>query len=559
MHALASSRRPAYPPNPLIRPASLESHDDPLAFVTRPPLHESPQERQARLRAEHDARLHSEAIDAKLSLERDQIRRRKAAGEVKLLLLGQAESGKSTLQKQFQFLYAPHSINNERTSWRAVIFLNIIRSIKVVFDAVFLNLDLREQAHSNQRRPASSTSNISDDVIRLDMINIKARLEPFLQFEDRLASQLIGGIQLSSATPKKGFYVRSGWQWNLPHRSDRSHTDITNLGRPSTTELDEMTEPILGILIECGGEIHTLRTHAFVQRLIQSRKLKLDEWSDYFLVNIRRIATPNYMPTDSDILRARVQTMGISEHQFTVSQNGVGAGSSLPWLLYDVGGSRGQRHTWAPFFEDATAVIFMAPISAFDQYLDEDYRVNRVQDSLELFGQIVENELLRDVHMVLFFNKADILAKKLEQGVEVTRYITSYGTRPNTYHEVCAYFKEHFMKMCTRADKKHAEAKAAKLAGKGYIHSSSSTQIHRPGAMKNASSSKQSNANGKDNINGKKDVNGKEREKDGPKEEYKRALFTHFTSMVDTKSTQKIIVAVHDSLLRESLKHAKLL
>lgn len=64
-----------------------------------------------------------------------------------------------------------------------------------------------------------------------------------------------------------------------------------------------------------------------------------------------------------DILHARIQTMGVAEHIFDVPLHG----RSVTWHLYDVGGARGQRHTWVPYFDDATAIIFLAPVSAFDQ------------------------------------------------------------------------------------------------------------------------------------------------------------------------------------------------
>lgn len=44
-----------------------------------------------------------------------------------------------------------------------------------------------------------------------------------------------------------------------------------------------------------------------------------------------------------DILHARIQTMGIAEHTFEVKVDG----KTATWHLYDVGGTRGQRHTWA--------------------------------------------------------------------------------------------------------------------------------------------------------------------------------------------------------------------
>lgn len=55
--------------------------------------------------------------------------------------------------------------------------------------------------------------------------------------------------------------------------------------------------------------------------------------------------------------------MGVAEHIFDVDLHG----KSVTWHLYDVGGARGQRHTWVPYFDDANAIIFVAPVSAFDQ------------------------------------------------------------------------------------------------------------------------------------------------------------------------------------------------
>lgn len=55
--------------------------------------------------------------------------------------------------------------------------------------------------------------------------------------------------------------------------------------------------------------------------------------------------------------------MGVSEHLFEVPLHG----KSVTWHLYDVGGARGQRHSWVPYFDEANAIIFVAPISAFDQ------------------------------------------------------------------------------------------------------------------------------------------------------------------------------------------------
>lgn len=91
-----------------------------------------------------------------------------------------------------------------------------------------------------------------------------------------------------------------------------------------------------------------------------------------------------------DILKARLKTTGVVEHTFTMPRDSEFRG--VDWKIYDVGGARPQRQTWVPYFDDGlctfqepcssrvingliglsvNAIIFLAPISAFDQVLAE--------------------------------------------------------------------------------------------------------------------------------------------------------------------------------------------
>jgi len=67
---------------------------DPFAAALLPPPNETPTERENRLKAEQDARKVSEHIDELLRAEKKQ------RPQVKVLLLGQSESGKSTTLKR---------------------------------------------------------------------------------------------------------------------------------------------------------------------------------------------------------------------------------------------------------------------------------------------------------------------------------------------------------------------------------------------------------------------------------------------------------------------------
>jgi len=145
------------------------------------------------------------------------------------------------------------------------------------------------------------------------------------------------------------------------------------------------------------------------------------------------------MPTEDDVVRARLKTLGVSEYSFVVNR-----GVSTLWRVFDVGGSRTQRHTWMPFFDDCQAIIFLAPIGAFDQKLAEDRSVNRLEDSLLLWKDVCANKLLAKVDFILFLNKADVLRSKLQAGVKINKYVRSFRDRPNTVDAAAKYFKEKF-------------------------------------------------------------------------------------------------------------------
>ena len=108
------------------------------------------------------------------------------------------------------------------------------------------------------------------------------------------------------------------------------------------------------------------------------------------------------------------------------------------------------------------AIIFLAPISAFDQTLVEDKSVNRLvspspplssflsipassslinytplantrsqEDSVTLWKSVCSNRLLEKVELILFMNKCDILDQKLRSGIRLAKYLRSFGDRPN--------------------------------------------------------------------------------------------------------------------------------
>ena len=86
------------------------------------------------------------------------------------------------------------------------------------------------------------------------------------------------------------------------------------------------------------------------------------------------------------------------------------------------------RKQWLPLFDDVTSIIFITSLSEFDQKLEEDESTYRTAESLFLFKSILKMEVFRKTDVILFLNKKDLLADKLdtkEKVNQISRLTTS--------------------------------------------------------------------------------------------------------------------------------------
>ncbi|VDC04222.1 unnamed protein product [Peniophora sp. CBMAI 1063] len=516
------------------------SLSDPFTAMLRPPADETPAERHQRLEAEHRARQVSESIDQQLKLEHQEQKKNKV--DVKVLLLGQSESGKSTTLKQFQLAHTPAAFRAERMAWRPVIYLNLVRSIRRILDAISPDLDepvIVPQTALTDTSFAQPSAGVvlSDTEIAQKHARYSERLAPLLDLEERLITMLaeddeeeatrLGdgsspGWSHGSYTGRPSLSVETRIPAAQGARSPgssslhRSHGEVAvrttsnwkkalSLSRvklrPAAPDQpggevvgwwEDPSDPV-HVLSQCSRDMTALWADPWVRTRLAARRIRLEESSGFYLNEIDRITAKKYIPTDDDVLKARLKTMGVVEHTFTVS-TGPKVPKPMVWKIFDVGGARNQRQAWAPYFTDANAIIFLAPISAFDQVLAEDPRVNRLEDSLLLWRSVVSNKLLQHVNLIIFLNKCDLLKAKLESGVRLNQYLLTYGERPNDYDSVSRYLRNKF----------------------GLLH-----QQYTP------------------NPN--------------------RELFIHFTAVTDTRRTSTIIANVRDIIVRQNLKDSKLL
>ncbi|KAF8435441.1 G-protein alpha subunit [Boletus edulis BED1] len=487
---------------------------DSWSAIFRPSANESAQEKQDRIARQQEAARVSKEIDDAIEKSRKQLEKRKSA--VKILLLGQAESGKSTMLRNFQLAFCPTFFRRETPIWKIIIQLNLIGSVKRLLAIIEDELDTSSSRSNNRNdqpiassssRPAtanrpspsrhvspSSSSSISRHIsfdLKLDSTDppltqahsaLRLRLLPLLSVETNLARQLLpefggespplpsstGWTKWASGTGDHSSHpllsghgeicVRAGGAWKsvlervtgtLHNPSDIPEDDSPDHSlsqpiqprSPSSAKFNPRSTrhhpcdptPLLEAL---ASDIHALWTDPAVRALLKRRGVQMEHSAGFFLNDVLRIGQPGWKPDIDDIVRARLRTFGVEEYRFS-------ADNGSDWYIYDVGGSRGSRSQWVPYFDDVQAIIFLAPL-VFNQMLDEDKMINRLEDSIGLWREVCGSSLLAHANIILFLNKMDILESTLKAGVQVKTFVPTYGSNPNNMEHVVRYFRDKF-------------------------------------------------------------------------------------------------------------------
>ncbi|KAG6897722.1 hypothetical protein C0992_011932 [Termitomyces sp. T32_za158] len=256
--------------------------DDPLTRAMAPPPNESEIERQARLAAEREAQKRSDAIDEELDRQRINEKKTKC---IRILLLGQSESGKSTTLKNFQLFHSNKAFRTERASWRAVIQLNVVRSVKLMLHAMTEAQATASPAIVSEAGPEVKYPNLSPEHLMLKM-----RLSPLQQVEEALLRKMSPGgcmeweatnlspvtnllssnrnapgeLALNSLAPWKNAFSR------LVSGTTRTSTDSENV------DFDDPNDPAV-ILSACKDDINALWADTTIKKLLMAQKIRLQD------------------------------------------------------------------------------------------------------------------------------------------------------------------------------------------------------------------------------------------------------------------------------------------
>lgn len=193
---------------------------------------------------------------------------------------------------------------------------------------------------------------------------------------------------------------------------------------------------------EMAMKIKVLWAEEAIQNTYKMRSsYQLYDSANYFFENIDTIGAADYKPTEQHMLRARARTTGIVEKTFTIEET--------RFKMFDVGGQRNERKKWIHCFQDVTSVLFVGVLSEYNQTLFEDGETNRMVETLKLYRDITTSVWFKNTAIILFLNKRDTFAEKIQIHKLTTTCPVLFGKHPesiNDYDNGCNAIMEEFRK-----------------------------------------------------------------------------------------------------------------
>jgi len=158
----------------------------------------------------------------------------------------------------------------------------------------------------------------------------------------------------------------------------------------------------------------------------------------YYFDEVERLASSDYHPTDNDVIMARVRTTGIDSADFI--------DPPYHYSVVDVGGQRNERRKWVSCFQNVNAVVYLVGLSGYNQCLYEDSTVNRMQESLKLFKQVVSNPIFKHTPIFVFLNKKDLFEQMIKKSSLKTCF-PEYQGRDGDFYHALLYIQNAFVKI----------------------------------------------------------------------------------------------------------------
>ncbi|XBW36749.1 hypothetical protein QEN19_002326 [Hanseniaspora menglaensis] len=373
-------------------------------------------------------------IDQQLSM-----RYKKEKNQIKLLLLGAGESGKSTVLKQLQLLHHGGFTHKERSQYTQVIWTDAIQAMKILIvqtRRLCIDLDCDDPINFPELFDCKKVVLGSK---ALDMIDAqKAGGLEFLNEYVLKYSEKSERKRKSKSTGKIHSFITDK-QDDLDSKDneyDFSDSNSEHIISPNSgNSMDEISYQQRRLALAKAIKTLWQQDRGIQQSLDRANEFQLEGSAEYYFENIINFARIDYLASDTDILKGRIKTSGITETDFQIN--------SMEFKVLDAGGQRSERRKWIHCFEGITCVLFVVAVSEYDQMLFEDERVNRMHESLLLFDKLCNSQWFANTPFIIFFNKIDIFKEKIGKS-PIRKYFPDYQGPSNDVDQGVKYFETLF-------------------------------------------------------------------------------------------------------------------
>lgn len=322
--------------------------------------------------------------------------------------------------------------------------------------------------------------------------------------------------------------------------------------------------------------IKCLWTDANVQYVYSRRgEYDLFDSARYLLDSLDRVFSPDYIPSDQDILRVRIPTTGVQESFFKLQ--------SMTFRIVDVGGQKSERKKWIHCFDSVTSIIFFASLCEYDQLLEPKIDRNvasssvsasssssssarstndintKMEISLALFSTIVSYPGFSKTSFILFLNKKDIFEEKILSSHLSTFYPEYSGPKcdPLRAREFIRdlYLSRSSMSVfCSDVNvtKKPPLIRDQRdnSSGRGALQQRWRHLRHQQVRQVNSNSAIASNS--LSNCNSSLSTNLST--STSSKYSHGHNIYTHFTAATDTENIRLVFASVKDTILRRNIE-----
>lgn len=358
-----------------------------------------------------------------------QLHKQREKNEIKMLLLGAGESGKSTVLKQMKVLHKGGFTQQERIQYTHVIWADIIQSMKlIIIQARKLGIPLQCD------EPNSPLVNYKRVILSTDAL-------------DTVDTGVAGGLAFLN-----DYVIKYNAHTKNKRRLESTGNASSFLDSPKAPLIDnELDTTVMEIALskpqqksysrrQIAEAIWNIWQHdSGIKKCIdRSNEFQLETSTTYYFDNIFRFVDANYQCSDVDILKGRIKTTGITETNFIID--------SYNFKVLDAGGQRSERKKWIHCFQNITTILFVLAISEYDQMLFEDERVNRMHESILLFDTLCNSKWFVKTPFILFLNKIDIFELKLVKS-PLKKYFPDYNGNPTNVDEALKFFEQNFLKL----------------------------------------------------------------------------------------------------------------